>query len=117
MMTTEERINMLKEKKAFIDALNMAFQVRPRKQSVRSVAYEVFSKEINNEFVTDYLYLQEYLVVTFDGGGISVCSANGNSNTANFRELGKLLDGGYYDEVELYNTMEERGFTKVNLDV
>lgn len=114
-MMVEEKIQMFKEKKAFIDGVNVAFQVRPRKHSVRKVEYEVYSKQINNEHVTDYTYYQEYLVVTFDGGGKSVRSANGNSCTANFRELGKLIDGGYYDEMELYNTLEERGFEKVEL--
>ena len=115
MMTVEEKIKMFKEKKAFVDAINTAFQVEPRKHSVQSVAYEVFSKEINNEFVTNHLYFQEYLVVTFDGGGVSVRNANGNSYTANFREIGKLIDGGYYDEVEFYRSLISSGFEKVAL--
>ena len=115
MMTVEEKIKMYKEKKAFVDAINTAFQVEPRKHSVQSIAYEVFSKEVNNEFVTNHLYFQEYLVVTFDGGGVSVRNANGNSYTANFREIGKLIDGGYYDEVPVYKDMENCGFKKVDL--
>ena len=115
MMTKEDKIKMFQEKKAFIDGLNAAFQVKPRKHSVDSVEYELYSKVINNEYVTDHIHYQEYLVVTFDGGAKSVRNINGNSNTANFRELGKLIDGGYYEEVEAYMSMEEHGFTKVEL--
>lgn len=108
-------MNELKLKKEFVDALNVAFQVRPRTHSVVKVELEVYSKVINNEYVTNHTYYQEYLVVTFSGGAKSVRSANANSNTANFREIGKLIDGGYYDEMELYNTLEARGFTRVEL--
>lgn len=112
---SKESINMFKRKKAFVDGLNTAFQVQPRTHSVISVEFEVYSKQISNEYVTDYTYYQEYLVVTFSGGAKSVRSANGNSDTANFREIGKLVDGGYYDEMGLYNTLEERGFVRVEL--
>ena len=43
-----------------------------------------------------------YIVVTFQGGGISVRNANMNSLTANIQELSKMLNGGYYAEVEQY---------------
>ena len=108
-------MNELKLKKEFVDALNTAFQVRPRTHSVVKVELEVYSKVINNEYVTNHTYYQEYLVVTFSGGAKSVRNANANSNTANFREIGKLIDGGYYDEVEAYNKLEAAGFTKVEL--
>ena len=110
-----EKITVFKEKKAFIDALNLVFQVKPRKHSVQSVAYEVYSKAITNEFVTNHTYYQEFLVVTFDGGSISVRNVNGNSCTANLREVSKLVDGGYYDEVEFYKSLEACGFMQVEL--
>ena len=118
MMTDKEVFKMYQNKKAFIDSISKAFQLRPKTHSIESIQYELFTKQITNEFnefVTNHTYYQEYLVVTFDGGGISVRSINGNSDTANFREIGKLIDGGYYDEVELYTSMEERGFTRVAL--
>lgn len=115
MMTEKDVFKMYQNKKAFIDSISKAFQLRPKTHSVESVKYELYTKQITNEFVTNHTYHQEYLVVTFDGGGISVRSINGNSDTANFREIGKLIDGGYYDEVELYTSMEERGFTRVAL--
>lgn len=115
MMNNEERITMFKEKKMFIDGLDAAFQISPKKHSVESVDYEVYSKVITNEYVTNHTYYQEFLVVTFDGGGISVRNVNGNSSTANFRELGKLIDGGYYDEVGFYRALETNGFKRVEL--
>ncbi len=45
---------------------------------------------------------REYIVVHFVGGAISVRNATFNSLPANIVELGKLLKGGYYDEVEDY---------------
>ena len=115
MMTEKDVFKMYQNKKAFIDSISKAFQLSPKTHSIESIQYEHFTKQINNEFVTNHTYYQEYLVITFDGGAISVRSINGNSDRANFREIGKLIDGGYYDEVELYTSMEERGFTKVTL--
>ncbi len=115
MMTMEEKIKMYKEKKAFINGVNAAFQVGPKNHSVESVKYEVYSKQINNEYVTNHTYYREFLVVTFAGGAISVRTVTGNSSTANFREVGKLIDGGYYSEVEDYRTLESNGFKKVEL--
>jgi hypothetical protein len=48
----------------------------------------------------------EFAVVTFVGGGKSVRVISGNSNNTNFREIGKLIDGGYYDEVEYYEKVK-----------
>lgn len=110
-MTVEEKLNMYKGKKMFVDALNTAFQLPAKNHSVVAVEYEVYKRYIEER---DDWYFCEFLVVTFDGGGISVRSANGNSNTANFREIGKLLDGGYYDEVEYYKSLvEDYRFEKV----
>lgn len=115
-MTTEERLNMLRKKKAFIDSLNTVFQIRPRTHSVDLVEYELYTKYVENEDAQDYTYYQEYLVVTFKGGAKNVRNINGNSDTANFRELGQLINGGYYKELEFYNNgLKEYGFTKVDL--
>lgn len=115
MMTIEEKIQMYKRKNAFIESLNEAFQTRPSGSSVESVAYEVYKKDVTFEDRT-VTYFQEWLIVNFFGGGRSVRSANGNSNLANFRTLGTLVEGGYYDEVRTYESMEADGFTKVALD-
>ena len=113
MMTVEEKIKMYKEKKAFVEAINAAFQVEPRKHSIQKVEYELYKMYMEYE---DFTYFNEFLVVTFDGGSISVRCANGNSCTANFREIGKLIDGGYYNEVEFYRALvPDCGFEKVEL--
>jgi hypothetical protein len=67
---------------------------------------------INGEERDHYV---EYVVVNFIGGGKCVRFVSGNSNTANFRVIGGLLEGGYYDEVPDYNSLKERGFTYVIL--
>lgn len=115
MMTIEEKIQMYKRKYAFIESLNEAFQTRPADSTVESVVYEVFRKDVTSEGRT-ITYFQEWLRVNFFGGGRSVRSANGNSNMANFRVLGTLVEGGYYDEVYTYENMEADGYTKVNLE-
>ena len=111
-MTHEERMKEFQRKQAFVRALNLAFPVDPLSHSVVKVDYEVYEKTTSE----GKPFYKEYLVVTFRGGAISVRNANGNSHTANFRELGKMLDGGYYDEIHTYEALEtELGFTKVEL--
>ena len=114
-MTFEEKITMYKGKKKFIDNISKAFEATPRVSSVTSIEYEVYHKQITRDEQT-FDHFAEYLVINFFGGGQSPMLVTGNSCTANFRVLGPRLDGGYYDEVENYRTLEERGFTKINLD-
>jgi hypothetical protein len=107
-MTIAEKIEMYKGKKAFVSAVSKAFEAYSAKTGVESVAYEVYRKTDDNR---DYFI--EYLVITFVGGGKSVRSANGNSLNANFSEIGKLIDGGYYEEIRAYNALTEEGFVRV----
>jgi hypothetical protein len=111
MMTIEEKIKMYKGKKAFVDNVSKAFQAASTKTGVLAVDYEVYCKEIS----PDFTHFAEYLVVTFVGGGKSVRNANGNSCNANFCEIGKLINGGYYDEVRDYEALINNGFTKVEV--
>lgn len=111
-MTITEKIEMYKGKKAFIKNVSKAFEVTPRISSVTSIDYEVYKKEIDK----DITYFAEYIIVNFFGGGKSVRLVNGNSCTANFREIGKLLDGGYYEENRQYESLEDNGFASVVLD-
>jgi hypothetical protein len=110
-MTITEKIEMYKGKKAFIKNISKAFEATPRISSVTSIDYEVYRKEINE----DTTYFVEYIIVNFFGGGKSVRLVNGNSCTANFREIGKLLDGGYYEENRQYESLEDNGFTFVSI--
>lgn len=107
-MTIAEKIEMYKSKQAFVNAVSKAFEVEPRTSSVDSIELIIYKKELNNT-----TYFEEFIVVHFFGGAISVRRATGNSCTANFRTIGSLIDGGYYDEVGDYETLEDRGFERV----
>jgi hypothetical protein len=99
MLTLEERMHMYHGKKLFIDHISKVFEDEYLKSNVTKVDYEVYSK-YNEEW--DETYYAEFVVVHFVGGGKSVRTISGNSNNANFREIAKLIDGGYYDELEYY---------------
>ena len=109
-MTIAEKIEMYKKKKAFIDDLGKALRMHAG-MAVTQVDYEVYQKTEN-----DSDYFEEYLVVTFNGGAKSVSCVNGNSHIANYVEIGKLLYGGYYDELPRYKALVEEGFTKIDLE-
>lgn len=110
-MTIAEKIKMYKEKKAFIDNISKAFEAKPSGSTVASIDYEVYRMDMEDGRV----FFEEYLIVNFFGGGKSVRVANGNSNIANFRALGALVEGGYYDEIRRYETLEDVGFKLVQL--
>lgn len=112
-MNINEKIEMYKGKKVFINYLSKAFEMRPSGLSVEKVDYEVWVKEVN----PDTTYVAEYLIVTFDGGGKSVRNVIGNSNLSNLAELSKLVNGGYYDEVKAYMSLSDRGFEYLALEV
>lgn len=110
MMTTTEKIQMFKEKRGFIKQLNKAFEFRPAGSTVESVDYEVYTKVWRGQDI-----FEEFVLVTFSGGSLSVASVNGNSNHANFRAIGVLLDGGHYADLYYYEHMTKCGYTKVEL--
>ena len=103
-MTTEQRIEMYKSKKLFIDHISKAFEDEYLISNVAKVEYEVYSKNSPNGHDVWYT---EFVVVTFVGGAKSVRNISGNSNNATFREIGRLIDGGYYDELEFYKRVKE----------
>lgn len=109
-MTISEKLVMYKEKKDFVENISKVFQTGPKGSNVASVKYEVYRKDTE-----DTTFFVEYVIVTFFGGGYSVKCVNGNSNTANFRAIGSMLDGGYYDEVRDYQELKNIGYEKVNL--
>lgn len=103
MLTVEERMHMYRGKKLFIDHISKVFEDEYLQSNVARVDYEVYSKVIDPETT----YYTEFVVVAFTGGSKSVRVISGNSNNANFREIGKLIDGGYYDELEFYKRVKE----------
>lgn len=114
MMTMEEKIKMYKEKKAFIDNLSRVFETKPKGSVVETIEYEIYTKEIAyDENVRKHIV--EFIVITFVGGGKSVKVVSGNSNTANFRVIGSMLDGGYYADNSYYESMIETGYERIEL--
>ena len=110
-MTITEKIEMYKRKKQFVDDISNVLGMRAHRLGIMMVEYEVYRKTDDNRD-----YFVEFVVVVYDGGGQAVRCVNGNSNYANYVEIGKLLDGGYYDEIPRYRALTEEGFTKVGLE-
>lgn len=107
-MTIIEKVEMYKDKKVFVDNISKAFEAELAGSTVKKVEYEVYTKEFDGT-----TYFEEYIVVTYNGGAKAVRNATGNSNTANFRTIGGLVNGGYYDEVERYINLENNGYERV----
>lgn len=112
MMEFNERIKMYKSKKAFVEEINKVFKTRPKGSTVESVRYEVWAKQ--GEY--GKTYFRELAIITFDGGAISVRNISGNSNLVNFRVIGTMVEGGYYDEVFDYENMAHFGFRPISLE-
>lgn len=110
-MTITEKIEMYKRKKQFVDDISNVLGMRAHRLGIMMVEYEVYRKMDDNRD-----YFVEFVVITYDGGGQAVRCVNGNSNMANYTEIGKLLDGGYYDEIPRYRALTEEGFTKIKLE-
>lgn len=54
--------------------------------------------------------VEEMLTVTYPGGAVAARCANINSVGADLREVAKLIDGGYYDEVPKLESLEKGAF-------
>ena len=109
-MTLEEKIKMYSEKKMFIDALDTVFKMKPTGSLIEKIKYEVYQKEINGD-----LKFKEWLVLHFEGGAFLVAQVTGNSNIANLRAISTYLDGGYYEEVRMYNFLPDLGWELLQL--
>jgi hypothetical protein len=107
----EEKLEMYTEKKQFMENLNEVFQMEPQCPTVEGVNYEVYIKDYGD----DRIDIREWVIVHFYGGGKSVKLVTGNSNIANFKIVGTMLQGGYYTEVFTYQKQIEDGYTKVDL--
>lgn len=110
-MTMKEKIEMYAEKKKFVENINEVFQMEPRCPSVEGVVYEVYMKKLDDDRVDT----REWVVVHFHGGGKCPKIVSGNSNIANFKVIGGMLQGGCYEEVRDYESMIERGYEQVEL--
>ncbi len=109
-MTLEERVNMFSEKNTFIDALDKVFQMKPAGSLIEKISYEVYQKEIGSE-----MRFKEWLVMYFEGGAKLAAQVTGNSNIANLRAIAMYLNGGYYEEVRMYNFLPDLGWELLKL--
>ena len=110
-MTRQERIELFSAKKRFVENVNEVFQIEPGVPNVAGVSYEVFMKD----FGEDRVDFREWLIVHYVGGGKAPRIASGNSNSANFRVIGTMLNGGCYEDVRTYDQQLANGYTKVEL--
>lgn len=91
------------QKAILVAELDAAIQVLEnhggRLGDAESIEYHIFynlrDPEIYDEFVR----------VNFPGGAYCVRTVTGDSNSAVFQEVGKLLHGGYYSEVDWYDKL------------
>lgn len=104
-MTLEDKIKMYSEKKLFIDALDTVFKMKPTGSLIEKIRYEVYQKEIGGD-----MKFKEWLVLYFEGGAMLAAQVTGNSNIANLRAISTYLDGGYYEEVRMYNFLPDLGW-------
>lgn len=111
MMAIEERLKMYREKRQFIYDVSMAFLKNPKGHSVDGVIYEVWFQE--NEHGT---YFSEWLIVQYHGSGWAPRIVSGNSNSANFENIARMINGGYYEEKNTYEALSERGWKKLDLN-
>ena len=81
----------MESKKGFVEKVSQA--IVGNVPSIEKVEYEKYHR-------ADKDWTQEYIVVYYTGGAIGVRTVNATSCSAIFQELGKLLCGGYYEEVE-----------------
>ena len=117
MMTFEEKLEMFKEKRTFVKNISKAFERGVKGSTVDSVDYVVFKKDLPNGACS----YAEYVVVTFRGGAQSAKTVSGNSNTANLRAIASIVDGGYYEEMQTFNSLMEEsksgaGYILMNLN-
>jgi hypothetical protein len=110
MMTVEERLKMYREKKNFVFDVSMAFIKNPAGHSVDGIIYEVLFKE--NELGQHF---SEWLTVQYKGGAEAHRCITSNSNSANFRNIADMVEGGCYGENADYERLVEIGWKKLDL--
>lgn len=87
-----ETKQMLRRKIEFVEVAEEALVMLP---AVESVNYEVY---VNSE--KDYV--EEFLRFNYHGGNYCVRNCSGNSKAAILQEMGRLANGGFYDDERFY---------------
>lgn len=96
MISSDHKLCLL-NKRNFVDRLSYA--ICGYCGQVVDIRYEAYESKDDSE-------PQEFIILTFIGGAISVRNVHLNSHSAILRDIGRLIDGGYYDEVEYYNKLQ-----------
>lgn len=105
-MEAQRKLNLL-AKKDFVDRVSYAIIGQPR-IAVTNIEYQAWEKKDNPN-----CYL-EFIKITYEGGAYTIRSVFATSQPYIFREIGDLIEGGYYAEINKYNEMVESGeFTQV----
>lgn len=97
-MVTKEHKYWLLQKKLFVEKLSYALSGNCGQ--IIDLKYEAYESETDVE-------PQEFIIITFRGGAISVRNVHMNSHSAILREIGRMCDGGYYKEVEYYEKLQK----------
>jgi hypothetical protein len=110
MMTVEERLKMYREKRQFIYDVSMAFIKNPKGHTVDDIIYEVLFKvnDLGEHF-------SEWITIQYKGGAKAYRCVSYNSNSANFKNIADMIDGGYYGENEHYLALTSKDWKKLNL--
>jgi hypothetical protein len=111
MMTIEERLKMYREKRQFIYDVSMAFIKNPNGHTINGVVYEVLFKvnDLGEHF-------SEWLTVLYAGGAEAHRCVTGNSNSANFENVARMIYGGCYDENFHHDNLFEKGWKRLDLN-
>ena len=103
----EKRLTSLLAKKNFVNRVAYAICGQHR-IAYSEIHYEVWQ---DNEMDDNYF---EVLRVVYDGGAEAIRTVLGDSESAIFEEIAKLIYGGYYDEVRAYRELVASGhFTQI----
>ena len=81
----------MENKKQFVENISQA--IVGHVPSIEKVEYEKYHR-------ADKDWTQEYIVIYYTGGAIGVRTVNATSCGGIFQEIGDLLFGGYYKELE-----------------
>lgn len=106
-LTQSRKLSLLK-KQEFVDRINYAISGQPR-IAVTNVKLDIWYNEFG--------YSEETMVVTFEGGACGVRNCHCNSNSANFRAIADMVDGGCYDELQRYEEMRPKGYSLEDVEV
>lgn len=91
-------INELIRKKmlvAYLESVYMNFF--PETKSIKLKAYELLGS----------YHTEEFVLLTWKNGGISTANNNCNSLSATARNVARMVDGGVYENIELYKEIME----------